>query len=118
MAKKFHLDRRNSMIMGVCSGIAEYTGWNAKWIRIGLVAVTLLGAFPWTLVAYAVAAWIAKPAPYYGTGEFLGSGYRPQRASTHAIRSDMRDIDRRMAEVEEYVTSNNSRLAREIEELR
>jgi hypothetical protein len=30
----------------------------------------------------------------------------------------MRDIDRRMAEVECYVTQPNSRLAREIEELR
>jgi hypothetical protein len=30
----------------------------------------------------------------------------------------MRDIDRRMAEVETYVTGSNSRLAREIEELR
>ncbi len=26
---KFHLDNGNSKIMGVCSGIANYTGWTA-----------------------------------------------------------------------------------------
>jgi phage shock protein C len=34
------------------------------------------------------------------------------------MRNQMREIDRRMAEVETYVTSQNSQLAREIEELR
>ena len=40
------------------------------------------------------------------------------RLSTYEVRSQMRDIDRRMAEVETYVTSQNTNLAREIEELR
>jgi phage shock protein C len=34
------------------------------------------------------------------------------------VRSRFRDIDRRLGEVETYVTSSNSRLAREIEQLR
>jgi phage shock protein C len=34
------------------------------------------------------------------------------------VRSRFREIDRRLAEVETYVTSSNSRLAREIEQLR
>jgi phage shock protein C len=113
MRKKFHLDRRNGMLMGVCAGIANYTGWDATWVRVGAVLVTLVGLFPWTLIAYGVAAWAAKPAPY--GDDYLG---RSSRVSTHELRSSMRDIDRRMAEVETYVTSDNSRLAREIEELR
>jgi phage shock protein C len=115
MRKKFHLDRPNGMIMGVCAGIADYTGWDATWVRVGLVVGTLLGGFPWTLIAYGVAAWVAKPAP---RDRYFGEDIRITRTSTHELRSSMRDIDRRMAEVEEYVTSNNSRLAREIEELR
>jgi hypothetical protein len=38
--------------------------------------------------------------------------------STSEYRSGMRDIDRRLAEVDSYVASSNMSLAREIEELR
>jgi phage shock protein C len=34
------------------------------------------------------------------------------------VRSRFREIDRRLADVETYVTSSNGRLAREIESLR
>ena len=112
--KKFHLDKRNGKFMGVCSGLANYVGIDPVIVRIGLVVTTLLGGFPWTLIAYGVAAWAAKPQDL---------GYESEeaprlRASTRDVRETMRDIDRRMAEVETYVTSSNSRLAREIEELR
>lgn len=116
MKKPFHLDKRNGKFMGVCSGIANYTGIDATIVRIALVVVTLLGAFPWTLIAYGVAAWAAKPMPI---GAYAAEDIRALRGtSTAEMRDSMRDIDRRMAEVETYVTSSNSRLAREIEELR
>ena len=113
--RKFYLDKRNGKLMGVCAGIADYFGTDPNFIRIGAVVVTLLGAFPWTLIAYGVAAWLAKPKPLsaYRDEEML-----PLRTSTREVRDSMRDIDRRMAEVESYVTSSESRLAREIEELR
>ena len=34
------------------------------------------------------------------------------------VRSKFREIDRRLADVETYVTSSNNQLAREIEQLR
>jgi phage shock protein C len=40
------------------------------------------------------------------------------RRTVRDVRSRFRDIDRRLADVEAYVTSSNSRLAREIEQLR
>ncbi len=113
--RKFHLDKRNGKLMGVCAGIADYFGTDPNFIRIGAILVTLLGAFPWTLIAYGVAAWLVKPKPLPGYGE---DEIRPLRTSTREIRDSMREIDRRMAEVESYVTSSESRLAREIEELR
>ena len=112
--KKFHLDKRNGKIMGVCAGLANYLNIDPVIVRIGLVVTTLVGGFPWTLIAYGVAAWAAKPE---------GLGYEHEeaprlRTSTREVRDTMRDIDRRMAEVETVITSSNSRLAREIEELR
>lgn len=111
---KFHLDKRNGVFMGVCAGIADHFGWNANYVRAGAVIVTLLGAFPWTLVAYGVAAWLAKPSQTAA----LGEEYRPARTSTYEMRENMRDIDRRLAEVDSYVASSNSSLANEIEKLR
>ena len=112
--RKFQLDKRNGKLMGVCAGIANYLRTDPTFIRIGAVVVTLLGAFPWTLIAYGLAAWFAKPKPFSSGDEEI----RPLRTSTRAVRDSMRDIDRRMAEVESYVTSSETRLAREIEELR
>lgn len=112
---KFHLDKRNGKWMGVCAGIARATGLDVTLVRVGLVVVTLAGAFPWTVIAYLAAGLIARDKP-----SFAADGdYAPARClSTAQMTGSMRDIDRRLAEVETYVTANNSSLAREIEALR
>jgi len=113
--KKFTLDKSNAKFMGVCSGIAEYFDIDVTLVRIGAVVITLLGAFPWTLVAYGVAVLLAQAK---GRGTSIAIGAESAPASTADLRNNMRDIDRRMAEVEQYVTSSNSSLASEIEKLR
>ena len=115
-AGKFQIDRKNGKFMGVCAGLAKITGWDATLIRVAAVVVTLAGAFPWTLIAYGIAVWIGKPRQTeYSAGE---DAFTPPPTSTYELNRSMRDIDRRMAEVETYVTSANGSLAREIEELR
>jgi phage shock protein C len=121
---KFYLDKQNRKWSGVCAGIADYTGLDPMVVRIGAVVLTLLGGFPWTLIAYWVAAWMApnKPGELYRqdpeqTKFWQGVRASPAR-SVRDVRSRLRDIDRRMAEVEMYVTSADTRLAREIEQLR
>ena len=41
--RSFHLDKANAKFMGVCSGIADYFGWDVTLVRIGFVAGTLIG---------------------------------------------------------------------------
>lgn len=121
---KFYLDKRNKKWSGVCAGIADYTGIDVTVVRIGMVVLTLLGGFPWTLIAYWAAAWMAprKPIELYGQNpeeKKFWQGVRSNPARTaRDVRSRFREIDRRLADVETYVTSSNSRLAREIEQLR
>ncbi len=115
MKKKFYLDKRHGKFLGVCAGIANYFGIDATFVRVGAVIITLLGAAPWTFIAYALAGWLAKPKPH---GGYDADDVRAVRSSTHDVRATMRDIDRRMAEVETYVTSSNTSLAREIDQLR
>jgi phage shock protein C len=110
--QRFETDKANGKLLGVCAGIANMTGVDATIIRIGLVVVTLMGAFPWTLIAYGVAAFVGKPADR--------TGYALARTSPtrEESRERIRNLDLRMQAIETYVTSSNSSLAREIEELR
>jgi phage shock protein C len=120
---KFYLDKRNKKWMGVCAGIADYTGLDVTLIRIGVVLLTVLGS-GMTIIAYLIAGWLAPSKPSelaYETPEqtkfWQGVRASPTR-TVRDVRSRFRDIDRRLADVETYVTSSNSRLAREIEQLR
>jgi len=120
---KFYLDKQNAKWRGVCAGISDYTGVDVTWVRVGLVLLTLLGGFPWTLIAYGVTAWVANPKPLglYNDAEdakfWQGVRQSPAR-TTRDVRGKFRDIDRRLADIELYYTSRNTSLADEIERLR
>lgn len=121
---RFYLDKLNAKWSGVCAGIADYTGIDVTVVRIGVVLLTILGGFPWTLFAYWITAWMAprKPIELYARNPeeqkfWQGVRANPRRTSRD-VRSRFRDLDRRLADVETYVTSSDNRLAREIEQLR
>jgi phage shock protein C len=121
---KFYRDKRNGKWMGVCAGIADYTGVDVTLIRIAFVLATVLGGGGIVVPAYLIAGWIAPVKPNeiaYQSAEDakFWQGVRASPARTvRDVRSRFRDIDRRLADVETYVTSSNGRLAREIEQLR
>jgi phage shock protein C len=88
------------------------------------VLLTVVGGFPWTVLAYFITAWIAdnKPREFYDmdpeeTRFWQNVRSRP-RATVRDVRSRFRDIDRRLADIETHYTSSESRLAREIDALR
>ncbi len=110
--KRFETDKAEGKLLGVCAGLANHTGIDATIIRVALVVVTVLGAFPWTLILYGVAALVGRPRQQ--------AGYALSRsaATREESRERMRNLDLRMQAIETYVTSSNSKLAREIEELR
>jgi phage shock protein C len=111
---KFSLDMRNRKLLGVCAGLSNATGIDATWLRVGLVMVTLAGAWPWTAIAYLAIAFAARAKRTRGDRELAPAAH----FSTHDMNASMRDVERRMAEVDSYVANTNSRLAREIESLR
>lgn len=39
----FRLDKARGKLMGVCAGIADYTGIETLWIRVAFLAGTLFG---------------------------------------------------------------------------
>jgi phage shock protein C len=76
------------------------------------------------ILAYLIAAWLApvKPRELNEQSPEDAKFWQGVRASptrtVRDVRSRFRDLDRRLADVETYITSSNSRLEREIEQLR
>jgi phage shock protein C len=120
---KFYLDKKNGKVMGVCSGIADYTGFDVTLVRIMMIAAILMGGGA-LIPVYFIAGWIADDKPRELAVEDredqrFWQGVRQSPARTaRDIRSRMREIDRRLADIESYVTTENRTLAKEIERLR
>ena len=120
---RFYLDKRHMKVMGVCAGIANYTGLDVNLVRIGLVLGVFIGGGA-LIPVYFIAGWIASDEPREIAAEskderqfWQGVRASPTQ-SAREIRSRMRDIDRRLADIEYYVTTENRSLAQEIEQLR
>ena len=115
-------DSFNKKFMGVCAGIADYTGINAIWVRLGALGLTFLSG-GLTIPVYIIMGLLLnrKPPHLYVEPEeqrFWQRVRQNPKRSAREIRSRMRDIDRRLADVESYYVSNNPRLNAEIERLR
>ena len=52
--------RRNSMIAGVCGGLAEWLGWSPGWVRLLYILISVLSvAFPGIIVY--IILWVVVP---------------------------------------------------------
>ena len=120
---RFYRDKRNGKIMGVCAGIADYTGFDVALVRIAMVAAFFLSSGS-ILPVYFIAGFIApnKPREMEMTDveeqQFWRQGRTSPTRTARDIRLRLKDIDRRLGVVESYVTTENRSLAREIEQLR
>ncbi len=56
--RPFTLDKRNAKFMGVCAGIANYTGVDVTWVRIAWAAAIILGVGS-PLIIYFIIAFVA-----------------------------------------------------------
>ncbi|KQM22252.1 PspC domain-containing protein [Novosphingobium sp. Leaf2] len=127
----FYLDKSNAKISGVCAGIADYTDVDALWIRIAAVML-LIFVSPIVIPVYIAIAVMAdkRPLGLYSEDEELrllrrmrrrrdrkGLNFGPALRSS-ALRNDLSDMDRRIAEMEAHYSHSSSRLAAEIDQLR
>lgn len=113
--KRFEVDKANGKLAGVCAGIGEHVGVDPTIVRIGFVLAAVLGHLWLTVVAYGILAYVGQQG---GHSRRAHARSAPKSAPREETRERLRDIDRRMQAIETYVASPNSKLAREIEELR
>lgn len=120
---RFYRDKRNGKLFGVCAGIADYTGFDVNLVRVSFLAAVFMSGGS-VLPFYFIAAMVTptKPRQFELTDREERQFWQGVRASpartARDIRSRLRDIDRRLADIESYVTTENRSLAREIEQLR
>lgn len=120
---RFYRDKRAGKLMGVCAGIADYTGFDVNLVRICFIATVFMSGGS-IIPFYFIAGWVTPVRPYGLEREdaqdkqfWQGVRASPARAARD-ISSRFRDLDRRLADIESYVTTENRSLAREIEQLR
>lgn len=119
---RFYRDKRNGKLFGICAGIADYTGFDVSLVRVCLLAAMFMsggGVLPFYFIAAMVTP--TKPSSLERvdreeTQFWQGVRASPARAARD-IRSRFKDIDRRLADIESYVTTENRSLAREIDAL-
>jgi phage shock protein C len=120
---RFYRDKRNGKLFGVCAGIADYTGFDVSLVRVCFLAAMFMsggGVLPFYFIAALVTP--TKPQVFERVDReeqqfWQGVRASPTRAARD-IRSRFKDIDRRLADIESYVTTENRSLAKEIEQLR
>ena len=121
---RFYRNKREGKVFGICAGIADYTGLDVSLVRFMMLAALFMSGGS-ILPLYFIAGFIAPDRPreldYVGGPDqqrfWQGVRASPAR-SARQIRSQLRDVNRRLADVESYVLSENRSLAREIEDLR
>lgn len=120
---RFYRNKRDGKVMGVCAGIADYTGIDVTMVRL-MFLFSLFMSGGSILPVYFIAGWMSPDRPYELERDtpderqfWQGVRASPGR-SARAIGARFKDIDRRLADIEHYVTTENRSLAREIDNLR
>ncbi|MBT3359922.1 MAG: envelope stress response membrane protein PspC [Rhodospirillales bacterium] len=110
-----------AMLKGVCAGIADYFGIEPIIVRGGAI-VSLFAFTPPTIIVYVVLAKVLPPRPadlYETPGEeAFWTRVRVEPTGTVAtLRHRFREMEKRLRNVETFVTSREFRLNREINDL-
>jgi phage shock protein C len=110
-------DTANGKIAGVCAGLGGYFTIKTKWIRLFmLMACVFVSPFP-VIFVYVVLAVLMPPAP-------AGFAYAPTIDETGRrvpdnsyLRDHFAHLDRRLANMEAWVTSEDYRLRQQFKNL-
>jgi phage shock protein C len=112
---RYYRDKRNGKVMGVCAGLANYAGFDVTLVRFAMIAAVFLSSGSILLSP-------DRPHEFETADveerEFWRSVRQSPARTARDIRLRLKDIDRRLGDVESYVTTENRSLAREIEQLR
>lgn len=119
---RLYRDPDNSVVLGVCAGIAEYFGISVTLVRVVTVLGMFFGMFVPIIIGYFIAAALipARPETLYKDADEAGfwRDVRVEPSQTFGdLRHRFRGLEKRLAGLESYITSRQYKLRREIDEL-
>lgn len=118
---RFYRDVENAKIAGVCAGIADYFGIGTFAVRVIAVILLVVYTIP-ALICYGLMAFLveAKPKELYKDEQeedFWRDVRRSPKDTVGEVRMKFRDMDRKLRDIEAYVTSRKFNLDREFEKM-
>ena len=102
-SRKLWRDPQRGKLMGVCAGLSEYLNVPVNLIRIMVIISLFIGLFMITVVVYFSLGYFLEKRPLRDDGE---NNAPPDAASLlDALESETAGNERRLREIERYVTS-------------
>jgi phage shock protein C len=117
---RLYRNRDRGLIAGVCSGIADWTGFNLTALRV----IVVLLAIPFTavmVIGYLALALLlpVKPADLYKDEEeerFWNETRRAPVDSVSSLNQRFQRLDDRLQKMEKWLTSRQYRIRSELED--
>lgn len=113
---------RRGKIAGVCAGISDYFGWSLKWMRLIVILLTIF-FFPMPIIIYLAAAVLMKRDDGIETfadaeaERFWRTFSTRPKATFSELKHRFRAIERRIADLESAVTSDEYGLRKAFRDL-
>lgn len=119
---RLYRDTRNGRIAGVCAGLAAYLDIKVKFVRLGVILGMVFGMFVPILIAYVLLAVLLKPMPeklFKSESEerFWRTVNVAPNLSVGELKTRFRTLDRRLADMEARVTSDEFSLRQKFRDL-
>ncbi|HCB1501384.1 envelope stress response membrane protein PspC [Klebsiella sp. RHBSTW-00484] len=103
LSKKLWRIPQHGMVKGVCAGIAEYLDVPVKLVRLITVLAMIFGLFLFVVVAYIILSFVLDPMP---ESELNGEKMPSSGELLAAADKELAAGERRLREMERYVTSD------------
>jgi phage shock protein C len=111
-------DMDNAKVAGVCAGLGGYFGVKTKFVRLFFILMTIFGFWFFTIGAYVILAMLMPQAPTgFAYGGFDAQGQPNPIGSNDSLREHFSKLDRRLASMEAWVTSEDYRLRQKFRDL-
>jgi phage shock protein C len=119
---RLYRDTKRARVAGVCAGLAAFFDIKVKFIRLGVILLTIWSGFVPGIIAYVALALLLKPLPdnLFKSAEeerFWRTVSVSPNLSVSELRTRFRTLDRRLAEMEARVTSDEFHLRQKFRDL-
>ena len=119
---RLYRDTKHARVAGVCAGLAVFFDIKVRFVRLGVILLTIWSGFVPGILIYVALSLLLKPMPdkMFKSPEeerFWRTVSVSPNLSVSELRTRFRTLDRRLAEMEARVTSDEFHLRQKFRDL-